>query len=938
MKKIYSFLFMTCILSCLSFAGYSQTTTYTFNGTIGFNSAGINGTPQAYVVPAGVTSIGVDMYGGCGGYACCMTNPVANGGRVQCTMNVTPGTTLWVYVGGAGGNSVDAVNSAPGGWNGGGTGGAPTSAFCASGGGATDIRTINYVTTPSSVYPAGVLVVAGAGGGGGDFQPQGGMGGGLTGGNGQAYPSLSTVGGACGGGQTGPACTTGSVMGTAGQGASTGAYSEGGGGGGWWGGNGGTSDAAGGGGSSYPPAPNATVAAIVHTQGYSAAIGNGQVVITVLCGSPGSIVGNSTICTGTTSPYTNPTGASAGTWSSSNPAAATINPVTGVLTGVAVGVTTLLYTVSNPCGGVGALATKVVTVSQSPSFTTSSPVICTGGTNFAATPAAGVWSSSNTIAAAISASGFATGLVVGGTTNIVYTLPSGCFASIAATVNLGPNLNIVTQTGSGFCAGNPFIHIGLNGSTAGATYSLYSGPTLATTVPGTGSPLDFGLITAPGTYTVIGAGPTGCTTTMVGAATIFLNPNPSPITGASSLCAGATAALTSTPLGGTWTSGNISAATVNASSGVVSGVSANTLNITYTLTGGCNVSKTITVNAVPAAITGNTNICPGTSTTLNSATTGGTWSSSSPLLATAGIGSGVISGVSAGNPTISYILGTGCVTTTPVVVNLLPAAYLVTGGGGYCGTSGVHIGLSYSSSGVNYELFDGATLMGTTAGSNSGLDFGLQTTTGTYTVFAINPITNCSQTMSGSTVVFNNPLPTTSYVVGGGGSYCAGGTGVPVTLSHSDFGTLYQLMNGAPAGSALPGTGGPLSFGLQTVSGAYTVVATTAAGCTGTMTTSAIVSVNNLPTAYTVSGGGNYCASGTGADIVISGSDPGVVYHLFDGATGLVSITGTGSSIDFGLQTAAGFYTVVATDPTTTCSGNMSGSAVITILPLPTTV
>jgi len=75
----------------------------------------------------------------------------------------------------------------------------------------------------------------------------------------------------------------------------------------------------------------------------------------------------------------------------------------------------------------------------------------------------------------------------------------------------------------------------------------------------------------------------------------------------------------------------------------------------------------------------------------------------------------------------------------------------------------VHIGLSYSTTGINYELWNG-TLVKTMAGSNSGLDFGLQTTAGTYTVIARNIFTGCSNNMLGSATVIINALPTVDTV------------------------------------------------------------------------------------------------------------------------------------------------------------------------------
>ena len=89
-----------------------------------------------------------------------------------------------------------------------------------------------------------------------------------------------------------------------------------------------------------------------------------------------------------------------------------------------------------------------------------------------------------------------------------------------------------------------------------------------------------------------------------------------------------------------------------------------------------------------------------------------------------------------------------------------------------------------------------------------------------------------------------NPLPT-KYTVTGGGVYCSGGTGIAVGLSNSFAGVNYQLqLGGVNTGSAVAGTGSAISFGLKTVAGTYTVVATNSStGCSVTMMGSAVITV-----------------------------------------------------------------------------------------------
>ena len=221
---------------------------------------GYTGGPQTYTVPAGVTSLRVELAGASGGTSF-FGQPGGLGGRVQATLAVTPGQQLTLFVGGAG-----SLNSA--GYNGG--GGASFSV--GGGGGATDLRA-------GGAALANRVLVAGGGGGGGDFGA-GGCGGGPRACAGA--PAFGNTGGE-GGGPTGPGAG-GSPDGLAGSGAAGGNTSSAGGGaggaggaggGGYWGGGGGGSGAGGGGGSSYA---GAGTTAVVNEQGTQS--GNGYVRLT----------------------------------------------------------------------------------------------------------------------------------------------------------------------------------------------------------------------------------------------------------------------------------------------------------------------------------------------------------------------------------------------------------------------------------------------------------------------------------------------------------------------------------------------------------------------------------------------------------------------------------------------------------------------------------
>src|SRR5690606_21185563 len=105
-----------------------------------------------------------------------------------------------------------------------------------------------------------------------------------------------------------------------------------------------------------------------------------------------------------------------------------------------------------------------------------------------------------------------------------------------------------------------------------------------------------------------------------------------PISGGTTVCAGATIQLSNSTPGGNWSSSDVSIATVN-TTGTVSGVAVGSANIPYTL-GSCSVSAPINVGAAISPITGTTVFCVTGTTALSNATAGGTWSSGNTGVAT----------------------------------------------------------------------------------------------------------------------------------------------------------------------------------------------------------------------------------------------------------------------------------------------------------------
>jgi hypothetical protein len=242
------------------------------------------GQEQVFTVPAGVTDVSVQAIGAPGGGTA--EGPGGAGGTAAAVISVTPGTQLYVEVGG------DATHGAF--FN----GGSSFGFMSGGGGGASDVRTLAR-SEPTTLLSR--LVIAGGGGGRG-------ANGGAAGGSGGAAGSGGGTGGGTGGGGGGGGATLsgggtgGTYNGTIGDGghsggagmlgqggllgggptANTGNPMGGGGGGGLYGGGGGAGGAGagtgaggGGGGSSYAPggttgvAPLGTAASVTLT--YTAA-------------------------------------------------------------------------------------------------------------------------------------------------------------------------------------------------------------------------------------------------------------------------------------------------------------------------------------------------------------------------------------------------------------------------------------------------------------------------------------------------------------------------------------------------------------------------------------------------------------------------------------------------------------------------------------------
>jgi hypothetical protein len=270
------------------------TTTCTFNYT---------GAPEAWVVPAGVSSATFDLFGGQGGnFAAAALLPGGSGGQgghVHATVALTPGATLNMRVGGKGTDGFRSPNpftgtlTAAGGFNGGGSNTLTCSgcsfALGGAGGGSSDVR------TSADGLVDRVLAAGGGGGAGvGSYPSDPGTGGDSA----SAAKSVTDGPTTCSGGDAGTLvgpgaagsgadCSSGSPGAAGGLNGGNGVTWKGAGGGGYFGGGAGAfsgfnfgMSSGGGGGSDYPDplSPPAGVSNVTVTDGVQS--GNGLITVT----------------------------------------------------------------------------------------------------------------------------------------------------------------------------------------------------------------------------------------------------------------------------------------------------------------------------------------------------------------------------------------------------------------------------------------------------------------------------------------------------------------------------------------------------------------------------------------------------------------------------------------------------------------------------------
>ena len=593
--------------------------------------------------------------------------------------------------------------------------------------------------------------------------------------------------------------------------------------------------------------------------------------------------GAASVCEGSSITFSN--ALTGGVWITSNDHATVTE---GIVTGVSAGVDTIYYSMY---GGDQVVQT-IVTVNALPhaGILSGPSEVCVGSTiTLSGALSGGSWSSSSSAVATI-ADGTVSGIAAG-TAAISYAVTNSCGTDIATapvTVNPLPDAGVLSAA--------PWVCVEdattLSSTVAGGVWT-----TADTTISLTGTTIN-GI--SAGAATLYYAYTNVCGTD-VDTLNITVNPLPvaGTLTGTTVLCMGGTITLTATVPGGTWTT---SSAVATVSGGVVTGISAGALDITYTVSNVCGIAfatRSVSVEApMTPSVSGPTAVCTGTTITLTGSGTGGTWASSD---AAATVVAGHVTGISAGAAIISYAQTNSCGTVTDtmlVTVNTTPTASTITGSTFTCVG-----GVTTLSSAVSGGTWSSSTAAATvTGGSVTGIAAG--STIITYTVS--NMCGSASDTMMLSVIA-----PPDAGTISGYGVACVGGTtSLTATVSSGTWSSSSATVSVSPGGIA-----NGVSLGSAIIS--YSVT-----NSCGTDVDTMLFSVISLPDAGTITGTPSVCVGGvstltntaTGGEWLSSTSDADMVGGVVTGINaGTVTI----------------FYSV------TNMCGNASDTMMMTILPVP---
>ena len=546
-----------------------------------------------------------------------------------------------------------------------------------------------------------------------------------------------------------------------------------------------------------------------------------------------------------------------------------------------------------------------------------------------------------------------------------FTTPCPAFTQFDAIVNtVLPTASISGTTT--IPAGSTAVITFTGTPNATVTYNINGGPNQTIVLNASGiATLTTPALTVTTTYNILSVFDGSCTASLTGSAVVTVTNDPTSTISANTICSGQTGTLTFTGTPGAevlFTDGVSNfTVTLDASGNATFTTVALTADTTYTLisattvtppaTASLTASATVVVVGLPTAtISGTTSICSGSTTTISFSGTAG-------AVVTYTINAGANQTITldaSGNATlttpaltadttyalVSVALGSCSQNQTgSALVTILPLPTAsISGTTTIC--SGTTTTISFSGTAnatVTYTVDSGApqTIVLDAAG-NATLTTPILTAPSTYALVSVASMSVpvCTSTVSGNAVVSIQALPTATIAAN---TICSGQTG---TLTFTGTpGALVTFFDGTSNQTVTLDASGNATYttGVLTADATYSLVsaATTVAPiCSQTQTGSATVVVTALPTA-TISGTTSIC-SGSTTTISFSGTAGAVVtYTINAGANQTITLDASGNAtLTTSALTVDTTYALVSV--AAACATSISGSAMITILPLPT--
>jgi hypothetical protein len=616
----------------------------------------------------------------------------------------------------------------------------------------------------------------------------------------------------------------------------------------------------------------------------------------------------------------------------------------------------------------------VVTVNNPTAAISGTTTICSGGNadiTFTGTPNATVtYTINGGINQVIILDGTGNAVINSGaiTTNTTYALVdvvSGSCTSVltgTAVISVGSPSASIFGTAT-ICQGTSTL-ISFNGTPSGiVTYTINGGPNQVVTLDGSGDAIvNTGNLSANTTYTLVSIDAGTCSAVLTGSVTITVNPMPTAtVSGTTTICSGngtnitfdgtANAVVTYNINGGANTTITLNGA--GAATLPTGNLSANTTyNLVSVSLNSCSQSQAgaavVTVNTTPTAtISGTATICSGGNTNItftgtpNAVITYNINGGANTTVTLNGAGTAAVnSGTLTANATynlVSALLGTCSATlagSATISVNPLPTA-TISGTTTICSGTGTTITFTGTANAiVTYNINGGTNSTITLNGAGTAtLATGNLTANATYNLVSAT-LNSCSQTLSGSAVVTVNPIPTAS--VAGTSTICSGSSATITFVGTPNAVVTYNINGGTNTTITLSGAGiATASTGTLTANATYALVSVSLNSCSQTLSGTAVVAVSPMPTAA-ISGTATIC-SGTGTTIIFTGTANAVVtYNINGGANTTITLNGTGTAtLPSGNLTTNTTYNLVSV-ALNSCSQSQSGSAVVTVNPLPT--